>query len=482
MESNQFSNKHNLQIIADIIGRELGLHYPASRLSELLRGFERTSELFRNNLNTENLSANNLIEEILKAKSIPKHLYKSLSSALTINETYFFRESPAINLFKTIIIKEIGNNNGNYKIWSAGCSSGEEPFTLAIIIKEMLPEHIAKNVTIIATDLSDNILKKANEGIYTQWSFRETPNNIRDKYFKLIDGKWHISDQIKKMVSFSHLNLISENYPSISKGINDLNLIFCRNVLMYFSHTNITMVTDKFYNSLCEGGWLVTSQVELNNELFQKFGKAIIDGGFFYRKEKLITPQEKLKYEKRPIIHQKISEKNSYNTSSNEFTHKAASTKDKVTEIKLLPHNPAVIINNEPNNLTNESSIKTARILANKGEYAQALEILEKLSNPYSLNSDFLYLYATILSEKGDIEKAAEYYKRCIYLNPYHILANYMLGNIYVELGKKELSTKYFRTALEQTRQMDPAQEVCDSGGMSAARIIELLENLILKK
>lgn len=480
MESKSFSDKHNLQLVADIIGRELGLHYPTSRLSELLRGFERTTELFQNNL-----SAENLIEEILKAKSIPQHLYKSLSNALTINETYFFRESPAINLFKTVIIKEIESNNGNYKIWSAGCSSGEEPFTLAIIIKEMLPEHIAKNVTIIATDLSDQVLKKANEGIYTQWSFRETPNDIRDKYFKLKDGKWHISDHIKKMVSYSHLNLISENYPCVSKGINDLNLIFCRNVLMYFSHVNITMVTNKLYNSLCEGGWLVTSQVELNNELFPSFSKAIIGDGFFYRKVKFIAPQEKLGYEKKPIIPAKISAKNSDHNSSSEITHKKRLTNNKVTEINLLTHkrvrahNPAVIINNEHNNLVSESSIQIAKMLANKGEYAQALEILEKQSNPDSLNLDFFYLYATILSEKGDIEKAAEYYKRCIYLNPTHILANYMLGNIYVELGKKQLSTKYFRTALEQTRQMDPTQEVCDSGGMSAARIIKMLENII---
>ncbi|MFA6770559.1 MAG: CheR family methyltransferase [Bacteroidales bacterium] len=454
MSIKQIINKEHLQIAADIIERELGLHYPATRLEELMRGFERTSELLNGSLGSEQL-----LKEVIKAKSIPKHIYTELSNALTINETYFFRESPAINLFKTTIIKEIEKNNGNFKIWSAGCSSGEEPFTLAIIIKEMLPTHIAKKIKIIATDISDKALKKANEGVYTEWSFRETPSNIKEKYFKAIDGKWHISNEIKKIVSFSHLNLITEEYPSLSQAIYDLNLIFCRNVLIYFSQKNIKLVANKLFNSLCEGGWLVTSQVELNSEFFPNFSKVNIDDGFFYKKEKLITPKKRAVKES-PIINKSAHLKKIYK-------HR--------TETK----NRTITTSNEPESIVDISLLQSAQKLANKGEYDKALVILEKLLGSDSLNLNFFYLYATILSEKGDIEKAAEFYKKCIYLNPSHILANYMLGNIYVELGKKELSTKYFRTALEQARQIDPTQEVNDSGGVSAARVIEVLENII---
>ena len=288
MINKQVTDKYYLKIVAGIIGQELGLHYPNNRLQELLRGLERTSELFQGKYSTISI-----IEEIIKAKSIPQYLYSQLSTALTINETYFFRETPAIDLFKTVIISEIKKSGGNYKIWSAGCSSGEEPFTLAIIIKEMLPAHIAKNIKIIATDISSKALNKAKEGVYTEWSFRETPQNIKNKYFKAVDSRWLISEEIKEMVSFSHLNLISENFPSPSMGIDNLNLIFCRNVLMYFSIDSIKVVINKFHNSLCEGGWLITSQVELNNELFSNFGKINVFNGFFYIKEEIVHSSKK---------------------------------------------------------------------------------------------------------------------------------------------------------------------------------------------
>lgn len=466
MNNKQFIDTLNLQTIAEIIGRELGLHYPANRFEELFRGLEKASELFNNNL-----TAQNLIEEILKAKTIPEHLYTQLSNALTINETYFFRESPAINLFKDVIIKEIENKGGHYKIWSAGCSSGEEPFTLAIIIKEMLPSNITNNVKIIATDLSDKVLKKAKEGVYTQWSFRETPNNIRDKYFNLVDGKWQICEQIKKMVSFSNLNLISGQYPNTSRGINNLNLIFCRNVLMYFSHTNINLVTAKLYNSLCEGGWLVTSQVELNNDLFPNFGKAFIGDGFFYRKEKVTTLPEVFKQKESSLINNDVIRKTS--------PKKRVRNQNSQPCSNTIEQNRAERVNTSLNQIDRPCLLHTAKEFANKGEYEKALAILEKLTNTEGLELDYFYLYATILSEKRDFERAALFYKKCIYLNPSHILANYMLGNVYVELGKRELSVKYYRAALEQSKKMDPAIEVSDAGGMSAARIAQILENMV---
>lgn len=448
------TDKYYLQIVANIIGEELGLHYPSNRLEELLRGLKRTSELFQGKLSTESI-----IEEILKAKSIPPHLYSQLSTELTINETYFFRESPAICLFKSVLIKEIENRGGNYKIWSAGCSSGEEPYTLAILIKEMLPSFIAQNVKIIATDLSSKALNKANEGSYTEWSFRETPKEIKNRYFTFIDGRWHISQEIKKMVSFSHLNLISENYPSPSKGIENIDLIFCRNVLMYFSLKNMSVVINKLYNSLCEGGWLITSQVELNSDLFSIFTRANICQGFFYKKEKFSPTRER--------------------------TIKIAPKTNAIPQLITVPRKKIIrktstpIIISKHNNLPKKSSIDTAKELANRGDYEKAIEILEEVSNKGTLDIDFFYLYATVLSEKGEIDKAAQYYKKCIYLDPSHILANYMLANIYTELKKREVSMKYYRAALIAAKTIEPTKEISHSGGITAQRIVDLLENIL---
>ncbi len=244
---------------------------------------------------------------------------------------------------------------------------------------------------------------------------------------------------------------------------------------MYFSHSTIKEVAMKFYDSLCNGGWFVTSQVELNNDLFPCFDKAKVGEGFFYKREKPLTAKEMLEktekirttidkaslIQKKRIVRDKSIHANILHTS-----------KLRSKSINLPPIN-------EVKKTTETSPLQAAREFANKGEYSKALTILEELTSTDSISLDFLYLYATIFSEQGDYEKAAEYYKKCIYINPSHILANYMLGNIYVELNKKELSLKYFRTALKQAIQLDPKQEVSDSGGIRAERIIEMLENLI---
>lgn len=182
---------------------------------------------------------------------------------LTTNETYFFREDFQLKTFTDEIIPEImnkkrGTGDRSLRIWSAGCSSGEEPYTLAMLMLQN-PELRRWDVEIIGTDISKEILSRAREGVYGKTSFRSTNDYYLDRYFTEFDGKFRISDHVKKLVTISHLNLLDRNKISL---LGKMDAIFCRNVIIYFDLDAKKKVISCFYEQLQRGGFLLLGHSE----------------------------------------------------------------------------------------------------------------------------------------------------------------------------------------------------------------------------
>lgn len=185
--------------------------------------------------------------------------YVKLLDTLTINVTKFYRNSETylavFDRVLPIILDE--SKNSPVQIWSAGCSSGEEPYSLAIMWREFSQARgLAKDCDIYATDIDLRILEKAQAGIYPGSSMDEIPRNLIGKYFEVRNDKYHISPQIKDMVRFEKLDLFSR-YP-----FSEVDLIFCRNVLIYFSRQTQEDIFYKFAQSLRPNGFLVLGKVE----------------------------------------------------------------------------------------------------------------------------------------------------------------------------------------------------------------------------
>ena len=163
-----------------------------------------------------------------------------LSSHLTIGETYFMRDKKSFEFLEQIylpgLISRRYTNNRRIRIWCAGCASGEEAYSLAIVLLQSIPNIKSWDITIQATDINPLFLEKARRGIFTKWSFRTNSPEFIERYFKKKgDNEFHILPHIKSMVSFSSLNLAGNDYPSESGKTKDVDIIFCRNVLIYFS-------------------------------------------------------------------------------------------------------------------------------------------------------------------------------------------------------------------------------------------------------
>jgi chemotaxis protein methyltransferase CheR len=451
---------------ASVITRELGLDYPENRMEEFLRCIEKATELLPGVT-----SAKQILEEISSSQTIPGHYYSQLSIALTINETYFFREKPAMDFLKDTIVKEISGHKGEYVVWSAGCSSGEEPYTIAILLKESLNANDLGKVRIVATDISDRALAKAKEGLYTQWSFRETPENIKAKYFSQQEGKWQIVPEIREMVSFGHLNLLKDNYSRLFKGTGHANLIFCRNVLMYFSHENIKTVSGKFHDTLENNGWLVTSQVELNNNLFGLFSRVYEHGALFYKKSSQPSHQHTSWSAIGKDTPGQVQVARPKLQSSQLSKSKPIPKKNTVSKPPPGNENFVVAKKNDSQGL-----LQSALEFAGKGDFTKAIGILDNLILEDELNPEIFYLYGVIHSEMGNTKVAAEMFKKSLYLDPGNILSAYMLGNIYKNEGKNDQARKYFINAYANLSKLDPSAQLKGSGGLTTARLAQIIE------
>jgi chemotaxis protein methyltransferase CheR len=185
----------------------------------------------------------------------------AIIDVLTVNETYFFREQNQLRAFSTEILeelKEVKRDSRMLRIWSAGCSTGEEPYTIAMLVAEM--QGLAGwDIEIHGSDINQRVLQAARKGIYRKNSFRTIDPYFFRKYFYDDDGCFRISDAARKNVNFSYLNLLD---PHKTTFLGKMDVIFCRNVLIYFDSLSRRKVIDIFYDRLFDGGYLLLGHAE----------------------------------------------------------------------------------------------------------------------------------------------------------------------------------------------------------------------------
>jgi chemotaxis protein methyltransferase CheR len=187
--------------------------------------------------------------------------FDQIYDLVTTNETYFFREPAQLTAFIEEIVPDILSRKPvkKVRVWSAGCSSGEEPYSIAILLQESGWYERAA-FEIFASDINQQVLQKARRGQYRESAFRSTEATLRDKYFvREADGSWKIKDEVRNRVSFGRLNLYDEARVSL---LGHLDIIFCRNVIIYFDDSSKRVVVSNFYNRLIDGGYLLLGHSE----------------------------------------------------------------------------------------------------------------------------------------------------------------------------------------------------------------------------
>lgn len=203
---------------------------------------------------------------------------------LTTNETYFFREAPQLKAFSEEILPELKETCGERKalrIWSAGCSTGEEAYTIAILLLESGDWWRDWEVEILGTDINQRVLHTARRGVYKKTSHRVTTPAMLEKYFVEESGDYRIIDKVKELVSFSSVNLLD---PYKTALISAMDVIFCRNVIIYFDKEAKKKVIENFYLKLRENGYLLLGHSESLINLSNSFALRTLKNDMVYQK------------------------------------------------------------------------------------------------------------------------------------------------------------------------------------------------------
>ena len=483
--------------LSDFIAEGTGLHFPRERWDDLKRGLAGAAQEF----GFDDAAA--CADWLLSAPPTKAKL-EVLASHLTIGETYFFRDRQTLEALAGNILPELirsrRSREQRLRIWSAACCTGEEPYSLAILLHQALPDLQNWCVTITATDINARFLHKAAAGTYGEWSFRNAPAGLKERYFKrTADGRYAIIPEIRKLVTFEHLNLVEDVYPSLATDTNAMDVIFCRNVLMYFTPPQIRKVIGKLHHALVEGGWLAVSPSEASHALFRQFVTVNVPGVILYRKSGAKLPMEPPPMASTQAPECAVPAIEEPLPSASSTVLAAALEPAPVKEAPVCaeaPRSPlaaAELLYREGRYAETVDTLLAgfagrppapaafslmARALANQGRLADALAWCERWITADKLDPAGHYLRAVVLLERGDPAQARSSLQRATYLEPDFVLAHFALGNLARARDKPGEADRHFGNALHLLCRYQPNDPLPESDGLTAGRLAETLTSM----
>jgi len=498
-------SQNTLALFNRFIARTMGLHIKDDRLNELAQKVAAISRDF---------GYNDPEECMLWLMSAPPSREQAdiLARALTIGETYFLRDPQSFQVLEQHVLPGIIRTRRTgekcLRIWSAGCSTGEEPYSIAILLSRILPDPDDWNIMLLATDINPAALEKGRQGVYGNWSFRNAPPWLMDYFRKRKDGRVEIIPSIRKMVRFSYLNLAEDSYPSLLNSTNAIDIIFCRNVMLYFGPALIERMIEKFHNALQDGGWLFVSPTEVSCRDFDGYSCERFPGAFAYRKGARDgknrglwsgTPELQARpaaftagmpqaielptaVPSPPVAHKPAADTVAESSAAAEKSScrerylEAVALYDKgsyesaaVKVMEILAAGPE-----------NADALELlAKSYANLGKLAEARQCCENAIKADKLRAHNHYLLSIILEEQGERDEAAAALQRALYIDQDFVLAHFALGNMNRQAGKKKEAERNFGNALRILERREPCEVLYDAEGMTAGRLAEIIRVMV---
>ncbi|MGK7900433.1 MAG: CheR family methyltransferase [Hormoscilla sp.] len=445
--------------------------------------------------------------------------WQQLALLLTIGETYFFRDRGVFDLLRDRLLPELISRNSatrSLAIYSAGCSTGEEAYSLAIMLAELLPDLPKWRLFILGTDINQVAIAKAQRGIYGPWSFRAVPPEIQQRYFRQVDKHtWQLDDRIRRLVTFRYENLLS--HPQ--DNLYSLDLILCRNVFVYFTPDAIATVLNKFCNLLKPDGYLIPGHNELyghnlGNLVTRVFPESVvyqrpITSQFHYPHPRPHSQEWDYKNKAKSLRFfgqaqpsaQLSNRRHGLRTPSKPTTDVLHKTSDsssglRSTDATLDDSTYAAMLQAASNLFRNKhypEALQTAlellelhpehfatyhliaRVYANLGDLTQALKYCQLALSVNPLSTKIYSLLAHIAEEQGNIEDAKMFWKRIIYLNQTAVSAYIELGSLYAKEGDRTRSTKMWTVALDLLKKLPERAIVEEHCTMTAGELLPLV-------
>jgi len=388
----------------------------------------------------------------------------ALIAQLTIGETYFFRHAEQFDALRRTVVPDIlERNQGSrrLRVWSAGCATGAEAYSIAALLEEFNARTAGWDVRILGTDINRRFLAKANEGCFENWAFRGVDETFKQRYFRPQGKSWLISDALKSKVTFQYHNLIKHTLPSLTNNLFGLDLIICRNVMIYFDPAAITAVVGRLRESLADGGWLVVGHAESTPDLFRNFRMVCEHGAAVYQKP---LPQGPAAQTAGPQVF---------------CFPPAPAGGDPRPETAGAPPATQVEPKEQPRAESASAALpkpdlESVRRLADRGEWQLAAGECRKLLESNGLDPLTHFYNALILDQTGAASPARQELQRAIYLDRQFVLAHYHLGLLQQKEKQTAQAARSFENVLELLARRDDQQAFAEADGITVAELREL--------
>jgi len=372
-----------------------------------------------------------------------------LVDELTIGETHFMRDPEQLQFVRREVLAPLARRQGagaRARVWSAGCATGEEAYSLAILLEE---EGLDEGAVVLGTDLSAAALAKARAASYSDYSLRDMGSQFVQDYFRHVQGRRILLDRIRSKVRFERLNLVGRD-DYAAAGASAMDLILCRNVLIYFGHEKVGRIAARLYDCLAKGGVLLTAGADPILSDFAPFDVEVTRVGLVYRRPRLdaikTAPPSLVPAAPRPWPPD---------------ARRRAEGREEPAAITLPSSPPA---------LEQEAFARVMKH-ANASGAEAAERIAQAALRRHPLDAPLHYLRASLLLSLDRDEDAELEVQRALYLDPSLAIAHFLLGTILRKRGAHPLARRAFRNARDlcATRRAD--EEVLAGSGEKAGAL-----------
>ena len=416
--------------------------------------------------------------------------WDQLIGRLTNQESYFFRDKGQMALLRERILPELIARNQprrTLRLWSAGCSTGEEAYSLAMLVDELLPQRGAASgsrwdIVILGTDIDEQALGQARRGIYGAWSFRTVEPAVKQRCFHRREGGWQVAESSRSLVTFRRCNLVGDPFPDMATGLHDMDLILCRNVFIYFEREAVSAVLLKFAQTLRDGGFLMTGHTETYGQTAEPLQARMFPESVLYERVPRAsadpgpTPEVKAIARQATVRNQAVREAQVRRPSPVEpqiaSPRAAPPATPESAPVGTAAHYVAVedlsTVQAPREPVGDNALLLQARTYANLGHYEEATTCCRRLMEEFPFSSEPYELLAAIAQEQERYDEAKLLLKKALYLAPESPRAYLELSALYRSEGDIARARKMQFTALDLLRQLPPEDAVGSAGGPNA--------------
>ena len=414
-----------------------------------------------------------------------------LAREVTVPETYFFRNADQFHAFTAAVVPDLRRRGrARLRVLSAGCASGEEAYSTAILLHEA-----GVDASVVGVDLNPEMLERARRARYSAWALRETPVELERRWFRNEGGERALVDRAREAVHFEQQNLADEA-PAFW-GAASWNVVFCRNVLMYFAPDAARALIERIANALVPGGYLFLGHAETLRGLSNEFVLHHTHGTFYYQRsdrtrmvEPLDSPRERRSFE---ALASAISSSSTWVDSIREASQRVRSLSESTTESPPSPERwnlgavyellrserygaalDAVSALPEHSGRDPDVLLLRAALLVHRGDLALAEATCRSLLEIDGLNAGAHYLLALCREGAGDRAGAVSHDQTAVYLDPSFAMPRLHLGLLARRAGDREGARRELTLALALLEREDASRLLLFGGGFSRQSLVAL--------